>query len=34
MGGLKALVTGIEGAKTEETRQRRLHKAMDDLLAG
>jgi len=30
----KALVTGIEGAKTEETRQRRLHKAMDDLLAG
>jgi hypothetical protein len=30
----KALVTGIEGAKTEETRQRRLHKAIDDLLAG
>lgn len=29
----KALVTGIEGAKTEETRQRRLHKAIDDLLA-
>lgn len=30
----KALVTGIEGAKTEETRQRRLRKAIDDLLAG
>ena len=30
----KALVTGIEGAKTDETRQRRLQKAIDDLLAG
>ena len=30
----KALVTGIEGAKTEETRQRRLRKAIEDLLAG
>jgi hypothetical protein len=30
----KALVTGIEGAKSEETRQRRLRKAIEDLLAG
>ncbi|MGO1077945.1 YdeI/OmpD-associated family protein [Inquilinus sp. CA228] len=30
----KALVTVIEGAKTEETRQRRLGKTIDDLLAG
>jgi hypothetical protein len=30
----KALVTGVEGAKMEETRQRRLRKAIGDLLAG
>ena len=32
--GKKAVVDGIEGAKTDETRQRRVRNAIDELSAG